>query len=135
MGERQPRPMCSTQLGADGVAKGTMCRSRSSPPGPIGLRSGHLSAQDKIGKAIRRSLPMLPAEAQHLVQAMLSPESLAIVASTLIVWAGSHFFGVGEIADIILLGMGFTLSVCRGRKGPMLMALTLLVPLPTPKAS
>jgi hypothetical protein len=76
-----------------------------------------MSAQDKIGEAIRRSLPMLPAEARQQVQAMLSPESLAIVAGTLIVWAGSHFFGVGEIIDIILLVVGFAslgLSVLSG---------------------
>ena len=31
---------------------------------------------------------------------------MAIVAGTLTVWAGSHFFGVGEIVDIVLLGVG-----------------------------
>jgi hypothetical protein len=28
------------------------------------------------------------------------------MAGTLVVWAGSHFFGVGEIVDILLLGVG-----------------------------
>lgn len=37
---------------------------------------------------------------------MLKPETLAIVTATLVVWAGSHFFGVGEIVDVILLGVG-----------------------------
>jgi hypothetical protein len=78
-----------------------------------------MSAQDKIGDAIRRSLPMLPGEAREQVLAMLSPESLAIVAGTLVVWAGSHFFGVGEIVDIILLVVGFAtlgLSVFAGAR-------------------
>lgn len=37
---------------------------------------------------------------------MLEPRTLAITAATLAVWAGSHFFGVGEIVDIILLVVG-----------------------------
>jgi hypothetical protein len=37
---------------------------------------------------------------------MLSPQTFAIVSGTLIVWAGSHFFGVGEIVDVILIGVG-----------------------------
>jgi hypothetical protein len=65
-----------------------------------------MSSTDKIGEAIRRSLPHLPAEARGLVEAMLKPETLAIIAGTLVVWAGSHFFGIGEIVDAILLGVG-----------------------------
>jgi len=65
-----------------------------------------MSAEEKIGEAMRRSLPLLPAEAQEQVKAMLTPTSLAIVAGTLVVWAGSHFFGVGEIVDVILLVVG-----------------------------
>lgn len=67
----------------------------------------HMGVPDKIADAIRRSLPMLPAEARQQVQAMLSPEALAIVAGTLIVWAGSHIVGVGQIVDIVLLVAGF----------------------------
>ena len=65
-----------------------------------------MSKQEKIGEAMRRSLPLLPAEAQEQVKAMLTPTSLSIAAGTLIVWAGSHFFGVGEIVDVILLVVG-----------------------------
>ncbi len=49
-------------------------------PATAGLR-----AQDKIAQAVRRSLPLLPAEARQQVQAMLTPQSLAIVAGTLVV--------------------------------------------------
>ncbi len=65
-----------------------------------------MSSTDKIGEAMSRSLPHLPAEARAIVEAMLKPETLAIIAGTLVVWAGSHFFGVGEVVDIILLGVG-----------------------------
>lgn len=107
MGRAQPAPLCSTQLQCGWVDEGTMCVSRSGVPGPLGLGRLTLSTQDKIAEAIRRSLPMLPSEARHQVEAMISPTSLAIIAGTLIVWAGSHFFGVGEIVDIILLVVGF----------------------------
>ena len=57
---------------------------------------------ERVGEAMRRSLPYLPGEARATVEAMLSPESLAIIAVTLGIWAGSHFFGVGEVVDVIL---------------------------------
>ncbi len=66
-----------------------------------------MSSTEKIGEAMRRSLPLLPAEAVGVVKSMLQPTTLAIVAGTLVVWAGSHFFGAGEIVDLILLTVGF----------------------------
>lgn len=68
-----------------------------------------MSSEAKIEAAMRRSLPRLGPDARAQVEAMLSPESLAIIGGTVIVWAGSHFFGVGEVADVILLVVGFTL--------------------------
>lgn len=65
-----------------------------------------MSMQERVAEAMRRSIPLLPDSSGAAVQAMLAPESVAIVAATLIVWAGSHFFGVGEIVDIILLVAG-----------------------------
>ncbi|HEY6530571.1 MAG TPA: hypothetical protein VIZ65_17920 [Cellvibrionaceae bacterium] len=65
-----------------------------------------MSSADKVGEAIRRSLPFLPNEARSIVQSMLTPTSLALITGTLVVWAGSHFVGVGEIVDLILLGVG-----------------------------
>jgi len=55
---------------------------------------------------MRRSLPLLPSSARNFIESMLTPGSLAIIAGTLTVWAGSHFFGVGEVVDVILLGVG-----------------------------
>lgn len=65
-----------------------------------------LSQQGKIGEALKRSVPLLPREVGLQVQAMLSPASLAILASSLVVWAASHAFGVGELADFLLLAAG-----------------------------
>lgn len=65
-----------------------------------------MSAKDKIGEAMRRSLPLLPDTAKATVEQMLSPWSLAIIAATLVAWVASQFFGVGEIVDIILVVAG-----------------------------
>ena len=66
----------------------------------------HMSATDKIGEAIRRSLPHIPSDVRVIVSSLLQPQTLAVIAGTLVVWMGSHAFGVGEIVDIILLGIG-----------------------------
>lgn len=65
-----------------------------------------LTLSEKIAEALQRSLPYMPAEARGIVEGMARPESLALIAGTLVVWAGSHFFGVGEIVDVILLSVG-----------------------------
>lgn len=65
-----------------------------------------MSDADKIGEAIRRSLPHIPSDARAIVSSLLQPQALALIAGTLVVWAGSHAFGVGEIVDILLLGIG-----------------------------
>jgi len=88
-----------------------------------------MSRESKIQEAMRRSLPRLGPDARAQVEAMLSPASLAIIGSTLVVWAGSHFFGIGEIVDIVLLVVGFSLlgvSVLEGAKELMAFAETAL---------
>jgi hypothetical protein len=64
------------------------------------------TTEEKVKEALRRTLPLLPAEAQEAFMALLSPEALAITLTVLTVWAVSHFFGVGEVADVILLVAG-----------------------------
>jgi LysM repeat protein len=66
-----------------------------------------MSKPNKVAEAMRRSIPLLPGEAKEMVLQMLKPESLALITATLIVWAGSHFLGIGEIVDVILLLVGF----------------------------
>jgi hypothetical protein len=65
-----------------------------------------MSQSDRVAESMRRALPYMPAEMRNLFEGMLRPDSIAIVTGTLIAWAGSHLFGVGEIVDIILVGIG-----------------------------
>lgn len=61
------------------------------------------SMQDKFVEALRLTAPKLPASMRHEFEALLSPTSLGIIGGTLVFWAGSHVFGVGIVADIVLL--------------------------------
>lgn len=72
----------------------------------VATNPASMSSTEKIGEAMRRALPLVPANARAVITQMLEPAALAIVAATLAVWAGSHFFGVGEIVDVILLAVG-----------------------------
>jgi hypothetical protein len=52
MGNRIPGPICSSRLGPAWIDLGTTCRSKTSSPGPVGLRP---SSQGVTGR--RRALP------------------------------------------------------------------------------
>jgi hypothetical protein len=65
-----------------------------------------MTASQKVAEALRRSLPLLPADARAEVEKLLEPATLAILVGVLVVWAGSHFFGVGEVVDVVLLAVG-----------------------------
>lgn len=60
----------------------------------------------RLAQAFERAIPKLPENIRRDVEALLTPANLAIMAGLTAVWAGSHFFGVGEIADVGLLVVG-----------------------------
>lgn len=64
------------------------------------------SSQQRITEAIVRSKEFMPANVARQIETLLTPEALGILAATLAIWAGSHFFGVGEIVDVGLLLVG-----------------------------
>ncbi len=66
---------------------------------------------------MRLSIPLLPGDAGRVVEQMLTPKALALIAGTLLLWGGSHAFGVGEFIDAALLLVGFCtlgLSIFQG---------------------
>lgn len=73
------------------------------PPKPVTLYSD----TEKITEMLWKSLDYMPADVASQIANLFSPASLAIMSATLIGWAVSHFFGVGEIFDCILIGVGF----------------------------
>ena len=60
----------------------------------------------QLGEAMRRSLPRLAPGVRAEIKKLLTPEALAAIAAVLGLWVGSHFIGIGEIIDIILLAVG-----------------------------
>jgi hypothetical protein len=59
-----------------------------------------------LAEILKRSKKNFGPEVGQQIDALLSPTNLGIMAGTLVVWAGSHFFGVGEILDVVLLAVG-----------------------------
>lgn len=57
---------------------------------------------DKFAEVLRRTAPKLPGSMQQEFLALLSPASVGIIVGTLVVWAGSHAFGVGAVVDLAL---------------------------------
>ena len=64
------------------------------------------SSTDKAAEAIRRSKRFMPDSVARQLDSFLSAENLSILSGTVVAWAGSHFFGVGEVADVALLLVG-----------------------------
>lgn len=65
-----------------------------------------IDAPEKLGEALRRSLPLLGPEAREEIAKLIDPTTLATVAGVLAAWVVAHFVGVGEIIDVILLAAG-----------------------------
>jgi hypothetical protein len=65
-----------------------------------------MSLKDRLKEVLSRSKKNFGPDVGQQIDALLSPANLAILAGTLTVWAGSHFFGIGEIIDVLLLAVG-----------------------------
>jgi hypothetical protein len=84
------------------TAPNMMCTGNATVPQNVAA----MSLEARIGDVLTRSKKNFGDEVGQQIDALLSPINLAIMAGTLVLWAGSHFFGVGEILDVILLVAG-----------------------------
>jgi hypothetical protein len=78
-------------------------------PGPLGAGDdpvANWSIETKLLEAARRAAPKLPAESRRQFEALFSPANIGITGGVLAVWGASHLTGIGEAADLILLGVG-----------------------------
>ncbi len=107
MGGSVPGPICEEPLLAC-LDEGTTALMCAAPPSPVDGSSVHgWSTVDKIGSAIRRSFSRLPGETASKLAALVEPGTLAILAGTLVLWAGSHAVGIGEAIDLLMVVTGF----------------------------
>jgi len=64
------------------------------------------SNEQRLEAVINRSAKQLPGEVGDILLGFIEPASLATMVGVFTLWTGAHFFGVGEIADIVLLIVG-----------------------------
>lgn len=62
-----------------------------------------MGLEARLGAVFRKAAAQLPGDVGRHLLALVSPESLAVMAGVVVIWAASHFVGVGEIADVALL--------------------------------
>lgn len=63
----------------------------------------------RLEVVLRRTATLLPGDLGRRVLELVSTSSLAIMAGAVAIWAGSHFVGVGEVADVVLLVAGWVI--------------------------
>ncbi|HED2525032.1 TPA: hypothetical protein R4Y92_003818 [Klebsiella aerogenes] len=66
-----------------------------------------MDLQAKLQIVLTKTANHLPVDIGNYLLTMLTPQALATMSGVLIVWGSAHFFGVGEIADVILLCAGW----------------------------
>jgi len=67
----------------------------------------NLPVEKRLEIVFQKAARLLPAEMGNQLMAFISPSALTTMGVVLVAWAGSHFFGVGEIADVVLLILGW----------------------------
>lgn len=83
---------------------------RCAANGPLGMEresttvTVHSFDIDRLLDAAYQALPLMPEELRERVAELLTPEAMAVIAGVAAIWAGSHFFGVGFVADIVIAG-------------------------------
>jgi hypothetical protein len=83
-------------------------------PGALNLDSGirqklHVpdTTADRMLTAATLAVPKLPRELRKQVAAMLTRETMAVIAASAAILAGSQVLGIGEVVDVIFVGVGF----------------------------
>lgn len=81
-------------------------QSAATQTAPLTQPVSSMTLEERLARAISKSRQYMPAEAWQQVSALVQPEALSVMAMVTSAWAVAHFFGVGEIADALLLVAG-----------------------------
>lgn len=68
-----------------------------------------MSMAKRIEYVVKHAAALLPSGIGRQLLTLIEPKSLAVIAGVFAIWAGAQFFGVGEIADVILLVGGWAM--------------------------
>lgn len=104
-GGKPPGPL-SMEDRSYSIDDGTLQATASPLPGTLGRGSGDIARwplERKLLVAAERAAKFLPLEMREQFLDLFSPGCIAITSGVLVIWAGSHFYGVGEIADLVML--------------------------------
>ena len=66
-----------------------------------------LALDKKLEKVFAGAAKLLPHEVGQQLMAFATPAAFAALATIVTAWAVAHFFGVGEVADLLLLVAGY----------------------------
>lgn len=66
-----------------------------------------LDLQARLHVVLTKAATLLPADIGQQLLSLITPQALTTMATIVVIWAGAHFFGIGEIADVILLIVGW----------------------------
>lgn len=67
----------------------------------------NMSLQQRLTITVSKAAKILPKDIGDQLLAMMTFKALATVATVVGIWAGAHFFGIGELADLILIVAGW----------------------------
>ncbi len=109
MGGRLPGPITNDNVCM--IDEGTLARTQHPLPGPIGRSESveQMRLEDRFERVLHLTAPKLPGEIREEFVAILTPTNITIIVGVLVAWAVSHSYGVGFIADFILLAGGIIL--------------------------
>jgi hypothetical protein len=70
-----------------------------------------MSVVERLARVLDLSEKHFAPEVWRMISSFVTPLNLEIMAGSLVLWAGSHLFGIGEIVDVLLLVIGaFTIG-------------------------
>lgn len=70
------------------------------------MNVGAKSLPQRLEIVFRKVAALLPQDVGQRLLAAMTPEALATVGAVVALWAVSHFVGVGQMADVIMLAAG-----------------------------
>jgi hypothetical protein len=108
MGRSVPGPLCVSRLGNEWVDKGTLCRTRTFAPGPIGLNSDvqHLSINadvpHRLLRGARAGLLYFPEVVRERISSALTLENMAFLCAAIAADIALSGTGVGVVFNVVL---------------------------------
>ncbi|MBY0395732.1 MAG: hypothetical protein K2X91_04575, partial [Thermoleophilia bacterium] len=104
-GGRTPGALSQEDRPVD-VRDGTSPRLATPTPGTLRASPEEVARwplERKLLVAAERAADYLPGEMREQFLLLFTPECLAITAGVMLVWAGSHYVGIGFVADVLML--------------------------------